>query len=46
MMAVFNKLKEGGDITLEVDEMFWGDKFGMIQDKFGINWMFNCSGKK
>jgi len=46
MMDVFNKLKSGGNVTMEVDEMFWGDKFGMLQDKFGIHWMFNCSGKK
>lgn len=45
MMETFNKLKEGGKVTMEVDEMFWGDKFGTLQDKFGIHWMFNCTSK-
>lgn len=45
MMKTFNKLKEGGNIIMEVDEMYWGDKFGMLQDKFGIHWMFNCTTK-
>jgi uncharacterized glyoxalase superfamily protein PhnB len=21
---------------------FWGARFGMLVDKFGIHWMFNC----
>ena len=23
-------------------DQFWGARFGMFTDKFGINWMFNC----
>jgi PhnB protein len=23
----------------------WGDTFGMLTDKFGIDWMVNISGK-
>ena len=23
-------------------DQFWGARFGMLTDKFGINWMFNC----
>jgi len=46
MMVAFNKLKTGGNVTMEIDEMFWGDKFGMLTDKYGIHWMFNCSKKK
>ena len=45
MSETFNKLKEGGNVTMEIDEMFWGDKFGMLQDKYGIHWMFNCTKK-
>ena len=37
-----NALKEGGKVTMPNQETFWGAYFGMITDKFGINWMFNC----
>jgi PhnB protein len=26
--------------------MFWGDYFGSLRDKFGIQWMFNCPAKE
>jgi|SRR5690242_6598515 len=38
---VFNKLAEGGKITMPLAKQFWGATFGMLQDKFGVNWMFN-----
>lgn len=37
----FNKLAEGGKISMPLEKQFWGDKFGMLKDKFGINWMVN-----
>lgn len=43
---LFAKLSEGGKIEMPPQEMFWGDYFGSLTDKFGINWMFNCSEKK
>lgn len=39
---VFNALSEGGQITMPLQDTFWGAKFGMFTDKFGINWMINC----
>lgn len=36
---LFNALAEGGQITMPLDNTFWGDYFGMLTDKFGINWM-------
>ena len=38
---VFNKLAEGGKVTMPLAKQFWGATFGMLQDKFGVNWMFN-----
>ena len=38
---VFEKMSEGGKVTLPLQDMFWGARFGMLQDKFGISWMFN-----
>ena len=41
----FGKLSDGARITMPPQETFWGAKFGMLQDKFGINWMLNCERK-
>ncbi|MBV9963675.1 MAG: VOC family protein [Parafilimonas sp.] len=38
---VFNKLAESGKVTMPLAKQFWGATFGMLQDKFGVNWMFN-----
>jgi PhnB protein len=39
--VVFSKLAEGGKITMPLQVQFWGAKFGMLQDKFGVSWMLN-----
>lgn len=41
MNNVFNALGEGGKISMPLEDTFWGARFGMLTDKFGINWMFN-----
>src|SRR5436190_21089309 len=38
---MFNEMSEGAQITMPMQETFWSKKFGMLTDKFGINWMFN-----
>jgi PhnB protein len=43
---VFNNMAEGGEITMPLQDTFWGARFGMLKDKFGISWMFNCELKK
>lgn len=35
----FNRLSDGGQVTMPIAPTFWGDYFGMCTDKFGINWM-------
>lgn len=42
LAEVFSKMASGGKITMPLQEQFWGAKFGMLTDKFGIHWMFNC----
>ncbi len=43
---VFNKLAEGGNITMPLAKQFWGATFGMLRDKFGVNWMLNHEDQK
>lgn len=44
--ALFNKMAEGGQVTMPHDDTFWGARFGMLKDKFGVSWMFNHDYKK
>ncbi|MFA6128657.1 MAG: VOC family protein [Bacteroidales bacterium] len=43
---LYEKLSTGGQVTQELQEMFWGDYYGSCTDKYGGQWMFNCSEKK
>lgn len=36
---LFFGLSQGGKVTMPLDFTFWGDYYGMFEDKFGINWM-------
>jgi PhnB protein len=38
---LFNSLSAGGRVNMPLTNTFWGDYFGMLTDKFGINWMMN-----
>lgn len=40
-MRVFNRLSEGGTVTMPLGHQFWGAFFGMVNDQFGIQWMLS-----
>jgi len=40
----FNKLSKDGLIHEPLVQAPWGDTFGMLTDKYGINWMVNIAG--
>jgi PhnB protein len=42
----FEALAAGGKVTMPLQDTFWGAKFGMLTDAYGIKWMFNCELKK
>lgn len=39
--TIFNKLSKGGKVTMPLQKQFWGATFGMLTDKYGIQWMLN-----
>ena len=43
--ALFAALSEGGKVEMPLQDMFWGDYFGSLVDKFGVQWMINCTSK-
>jgi PhnB protein len=38
---LFYGLSEGGTIEMPIAESPWGSYFGMVRDKFGIEWMID-----
>ncbi len=46
LQGYWDKLTQGGSVTMPYTKAPWGDTFGMFKDKFGTNWMINCAGKK
>jgi PhnB protein len=41
MTAKFEALAQGGKVTMPLQDTFWGAKFGMLTDAYGVRWMFN-----
>jgi len=39
---LFAALAEGGTILAPYEKQFWGSTFGMLTDRFGIDWMVNA----
>lgn len=35
---LFNELKQGGTVGMELQETFWSGLYGMVIDKFGVQW--------
>jgi PhnB protein len=42
---VYNGLSAGGKATMPMNDMFWGDYYGMLTDKFAIQWMISYNEK-
>ncbi len=38
---VFNTLAENGTVKMKFMPVFWGGNFGMVIDRFGMNWMIS-----
>jgi len=39
--SIFNGLSGGGQVIMPMEKTFWGAYFGMLKDKYGIQWMVN-----
>lgn len=38
---IYDKLKDGGKVIMELQETFWSKCYGYVIDKFGIGWQLN-----
>jgi PhnB protein len=43
LRGYWEKLSDGGAVTMPLEKQMWGDEFGMCTDRFGVHWMVNIS---
>lgn len=43
MAGWFDQLAEGGNVGMPLGKQTWGDTFGLVMDRYGIEWMMNVS---
>ena len=43
LRGYFQKLSDGGTVTMPLEKQMWGDEFGMCVDPFGIAWLVNIT---
>jgi PhnB protein len=43
LRGYWQKLSDGGNVTMPLEKQMWGDEFGMCIDRFGIPWMVNIT---
>ncbi len=39
---IFRGLSAGGKVTVPLADTFWGAYFGMVSDRYGVQWMVSC----
>jgi PhnB protein len=42
----FDRLAEGGTVDVPLEKAPWGDEFGQVKDRFGVNWLVNIAGSQ
>lgn len=43
---IFDKLSEGVEVKYPLKKEFWGDTFGSLTDRYGVEWMVNITASK
>lgn len=41
---IFDALADGGKVSMPLGKTFWSPCFGMLADRFGMNWMIGVEG--
>ncbi|MBA3418336.1 MAG: VOC family protein [Geodermatophilaceae bacterium] len=41
LRGYWEKLSDGGNVSVPLEKQMWGDEFGMCVDQFGIGWLVN-----
>ena len=43
---IFQDLASEGNVVVPLEKTFWAERFGMLVDRFGIQWLINCAGSE
>ena len=43
LRGYWDGLSEGATIVMPLEKQMWGDTFGMLTDRFGVEWMVNIT---
>jgi PhnB protein len=43
LRGYWDKLREGGAEVMPLEKAPWGNTFGMLRDKYGIDWLVNIT---
>jgi PhnB protein len=43
---LFAALAQGGTVQMPLGETFWSPRFGMVTDRFGVQWMVGLAGEE
>jgi len=46
LSGYWQRLADGGTVTMPLEAAPWGDKFGMVTDRYGIGWMVNIAAQQ
>jgi PhnB protein len=44
LRGYWDKLSDGGTVTMPLEKQVWGDLFGMCTDRYGVSWMVDVVG--
>ena len=43
LRGYWERLADGGNVTVPLEKQMWGDEYGSLVDRFGIPWMVNIA---
>jgi PhnB protein len=43
LRGYWDRLSDGGTVTVPMEKQMWGDEFGACSDRFGTSWMVNIA---
>jgi PhnB protein len=41
IISAFSRLREGGEVHMDLQETFWSKLYGNLRDKYGVEWQFS-----
>ena len=44
LRGYWEKLSEGATVSTPLEKQMWGDEFGQLTDRFGVDWLVNIAG--